>query len=85
MKSKSTIRQTIAQESEILTFGKFKYCTVQHILRKEPSYILWMNAEKIVKFPQEIVDKATDLVFDATMNAYVDATFGHNFSSYYDD
>ena len=57
-------RQTITKESEILTFGKFKNCTVQHVLRTEPSYILWLSEERIVRFPQSILDVAADLVDD---------------------
>lgn len=54
-------RQKITKESEILLFGKFKHKTIQHILRNEPSYILWLQEEKIVKFPEEILEKALDL------------------------
>lgn len=73
-------KQTINSQSEILLFGKFKHCTIQHVLRTEPSYILWLSNEKIVKFSQEILNLAMDK--DIEMN-YSD--FGHNYSSYYDD
>lgn len=58
-------RQRIENESEILMFGKYRYQTIQHVLRTEPSYILWLNEEKIVKFSDEIVDKAQDVVDDS--------------------
>lgn len=61
---KSNFRQIITKKSEILTFGKYKYKTVQHILRTEPSYILWLHEEKIVKFPQGILDNAEDSVIE---------------------
>lgn len=58
--------QTINQESEVLLFGKYKYMTVQHILRTDPSYILWLDEKKIVKFPGEIIAKAEDKLADMT-------------------
>lgn len=60
MKGRS-YRQEITKESEILLFRKFHHKTIQHILRTEPSYILWLNEEKIVKFSDEILEKASDL------------------------
>lgn len=63
MKSKK-FTQIISQQSEILTFGKYKYCTVQHILRVEPSYILWLDEKEIVQFPVEIITLAEDKLAD---------------------
>lgn len=63
-----TYRQTITKQSEILTFGKYHHKTIQHVLRTEPSYILWLDEHKIVKFPDEIIvlahDKLDDLDVD---------------------
>ena len=61
---KPNFRQIVIKESEFLTFGKYKYKTIQHILRTEPSYILWLHEEKIVKFPDEIVNMAEDSMLD---------------------
>lgn len=61
-------RQEITKESEILLFGKFKHKTIQHVLRTEPSYILWLDEEKIVNFSREILTKAEELVDDERMD-----------------
>lgn len=66
-------RQEITQQSEILLFGKFKHKTIQHVLRTEPGYILWLHENKIVKFPKDIVDLAEDKVDD-------NAPFGIDYS-----
>ena len=69
-------KQTITQQSEILLFGKYKHCTIQHVLRIEPSYILWLASEKIVQFPQDILDQADDNIqdegYDDFKNDYLD-------------
>jgi hypothetical protein len=82
MKSRG-YRQIIEKESEILLFGKHRYQTIQHVLREEPSYILWLQEEKIVKFTQEILDKAEDRMRDEDGEG-IDYP-GPNYSSYYDD
>lgn len=53
-----SFRQIITQQSEILTFGKYRHKTVQHVLRTDPNYIIWLAENKIVKFPQDVVDDA---------------------------
>lgn len=70
-------RQEIKQQSEILLFGKFKYKTIQHVLRTEPSYILWLHENEIVKFPQDIITLAEDKVADEPFGIdYAEAHFG---------
>lgn len=69
-------RQIITQQSEILTFGKYKLKTVQHILRKDPSYILWLHEEKIVKFPDEIIQLAEDKLEDEGTLDYGELHYG---------
>lgn len=59
-----TIKQVIKNKLDILEFGKFKGKTVRHIIEHEPSYILWLNEEKIVEFPQDVLDKAEDEMFN---------------------
>lgn len=60
----SKYKYTITQQSEILTFGKHKHQTIQHILRTDPSYILWLDQENIVQFPSNIINLATDKMDD---------------------
>lgn len=72
--------QEISKESEILTIGKFKHKTIQHVLRTEPSYILWLHEERIVKFPDDIILAAEENVYD-----FSDDYPGPDYSSYYDD
>lgn len=57
-------RQEITQESEILLFGKHKYQTIQHVIRTDPRYLLWLHEESIVKFPLEMVQEIEDSVDD---------------------
>jgi len=83
-------QQEIKAESEILTFGKYKYKTIQHVLRVEPSYVLWLDEKEIVKFPVKIVNKACDLR-DNQSHPYddyenVSGDYDHNYySNYYDE
>ena len=70
LKGKSSYRQIIKAESEILTFGKYRNCTIQHVLRTEPSYILWLDDEKIVKFPSEIIFQAEDYELDRRLDFF---------------
>lgn len=63
MKSKK-FTQIITKQSEILTFGKYKHQTVQHILRTDPSYIVWLHENEIVQFPEDIIKLAEDKVDD---------------------
>ncbi|MCR4322839.1 MAG: hypothetical protein NUV61_02015 [Candidatus Azambacteria bacterium] len=58
------IRQTILHKLDIFTFGKYKGKTVRHVIEHEPSYILWLDEQKIVAFPQEILDNALDNAMD---------------------
>lgn len=53
-----TIRQVVTGYQDILTFGKFKGKTVRWIANEEPSYIIWLDEEKIVTFPDEVLDNA---------------------------
>lgn len=55
------IRQSIKDESEIILFGKYRHCTVQYILKTEPSYVLWLHENKIVEFTKKILDLAEDM------------------------
>ena len=74
--------QEITKQSEILTFGKYKHKTIQYVLRIDPSYILWLNREDVVKFPQEILDLAYD--YDADSYSY-DEDYGEYSELHYGD
>lgn len=74
--------QVIQQQSEIFTFGKYKYKTIQYILRTDPGYILWLDEQRIVSFPGNIISLATDKM-DDMYNPYEE--YNHNYSSYYDE
>jgi broad specificity phosphatase PhoE len=49
------LQQTL---EDSITFGKYKGKTFQEILEIQPSYILWLQEEKIIKFSQEILERA---------------------------
>lgn len=53
-------RQTMTHKLDVFEFGKFKGKSVRHVIENEPSYILWLDTEKIVKFSKEIIDNAED-------------------------
>ena len=53
--------QSIAKDSDRMTFGKHKGESVEDVLKFNPSYVLWCHDEKIVKFPKEIVDLADEM------------------------
>jgi len=58
------MRQVVKHKTDVFTFGKFKGKTVRHVLENDPSYIIWLHEEKIVEFPQSILDNAEDMVWE---------------------
>lgn len=64
MNDRNGYRQIIASRDDELTFGKHKGKTVYWILEHEPSYILWLSDEKIVQFPDEILNNADEYEAD---------------------
>ena len=58
MNDRNGFRQIIASRDDELTFGKHKGKSIYWILEHAPSYILWLNDEKIVQLPEEIVNEA---------------------------
>jgi hypothetical protein len=52
------IRQIVTSYEDVITFGKFKGETIGRIAEVEPSYIVWLNDEEVVKFTKEIVEAA---------------------------
>jgi len=52
------MRQIVTSYADVITFGKFKGKTIRWISQQEPSYIIWLDEEKIVQFLDEILDNA---------------------------
>ncbi len=52
------VRQIVDDYAVVITFGKFKGKTFDWIAENEPSYIIWLSEEGIVKFSDEILDAA---------------------------
>lgn len=75
------MQQAIRHKLDILTFGKHKGKTVRWVLEREPSYILWLHENKVCEIAEEIVEAATD----SEIEDYLDDTFGHSYSSCYED
>ena len=53
-----TVRQVVTKRTDVLTFGKHKGKTIAAVLKDEPSYILWLDAEEIVEFPDDVLSDA---------------------------
>lgn len=53
-------KPVLKNKTDVLTFGKYKGMTVRYILDVDPSYILWLDEEKICSISQSILDNATD-------------------------
>ena len=43
---------------DIISFGKHNGKTIAWIVKNEPSYILWLDENGIVKFTEEVVNEA---------------------------
>lgn len=56
--------QKFTQESEVFLFGKHIHQTIQHVLRKDPAYILWLAENGIARFSDDILEDANDNVDD---------------------
>jgi len=54
------MKQTIKKYSETIIFGKYKGKSFRYILKENPSYILWLDRENIVKMPSSLVNKARE-------------------------
>ena len=53
-----TIRQIVKSYDDVITFGKHSGKTFDWIADNEPSYIIWLNDEGIVQFPEDILEAA---------------------------
>ncbi len=60
-KDKNSPKQIISSREDKFTFGKHQGQTVEYVLDDDPGYIVWLDEEKIVKFPDEIYQEAQQL------------------------
>ena len=51
-------RQKIIKETDLLEFGKHCGRSVRDVIEQEASYILWLDKEEIVEFPDWVVERA---------------------------
>lgn len=54
-------KQELKKFTDVLQFGKYKGHSVEFVLNKEPSYIVWLEEEGVCKVSSEIYDEAQDL------------------------
>jgi len=59
-------RQIVKKYDDAITFGKYFGKSFRYILEENPSYIVWLNDENIVKLPARLVEKAEKMKFDRT-------------------
>lgn len=52
------VRQTVTTYDDVMTFGKHMGKTIYWIADNEPSYIVWLSEEEIVKFPKDMLEAA---------------------------
>ena len=57
----NTPRQVIKSREDVFVFGKHKGHTVQIVLDEDPGYIVWLDEEEILVFPDDIYQKAQQL------------------------
>lgn len=61
MKKRITPTKWIADSYDcVFPFGKYKGYKVRYVIDNEPSYILWLDEQDIVKFTDEMIDEAEE-------------------------
>lgn len=60
MSEENNFKQICNHKIDILEFGKHKGKSIRWVIEHEPSYIQWLNDNRIVKFSQEILDNVED-------------------------
>lgn len=50
--------KVVRHKLDVLDFGKHKDKTVRWVIEHDPSYIIWLNENKICEIPEEIVEEA---------------------------
>lgn len=53
-----------AGSNHVLSFGKYKGKTILQVLEKDPSYIIWLNDNKILNIEEQIVEEAIELKYE---------------------
>jgi uncharacterized protein (DUF3820 family) len=53
-----TTRMIVKDYDDVITFGKYRGKTIGDIADINPRYIIWLNEEKIVEFPEDILEAA---------------------------
>jgi hypothetical protein len=56
--AKMAVRQTVKSYDDVISFGKFKGKSFGYIAKVQPSYLCWLNDEKIVDMPEDMVEAA---------------------------
>ena len=54
------MRQTVTTYNDTLAFGKHKGKTVRWIVDNNPEYIIWLDEESVVEFPEDILETARE-------------------------
>lgn len=73
--------KVVRHKLDVLDFGKHKGKTIRWVIEHDPSYIIWLHENKVCEIPEEIVEEAVD----QGLEDLLDNTFGHNYSSYYEE
>lgn len=59
----------------VMTFGKYKGCTVEHLLETDPKYLLWVSENvEFVTFEETLLD---DIIFAAAQQNQQDHSRPH--------
>lgn len=56
--------KTMTHKLDKFDFGKHKGKTVREVIAKDPEYIFWLAENNIANFSQELLDNATDSLYD---------------------
>ncbi len=89
MKSRADIPVTL---DTVLQFGKHKGWTIGECVECDPSYVIWLSEDGVMKIPDDILEQAQEnqeAEWDDSDNEYGDSDNwnypGACYSSYYDD
>lgn len=65
----NSVRQVVKSTMDILTFGKHKGEHVWEVLQVDPQYILWLDEQEIVEFPDDVIIDAEEMEAELTDRA----------------
>lgn len=57
-------RSDFKHETDTISFGKHEGKSIRWLIEHDPSYVIWLNDEKIATFTPEMLDKAYDNDWD---------------------